>query len=662
MNRLRWSGVILLGIGLLWLFHSPYVGKAPLTLHAWAQFDQLAIVQAFQEENHAVWETHTLVYNKQYPGWTEAFSSTRTSSDLALHTYLVAKLSNWLVCSPITVFHGYVLVWSLIAWIAVFRIALRWSNNFALAFVGFLLFGLSPVLIFYQSSALITVPAWASMILGVAYFQGFTANHQLRNFYLSLAWLTLATLTRTTFLIPLLAMLGVTLLQAKRQEWSKELLRYSPAMLSLSILIGYLFWSGQIRARYGSLFLGNLMPAKDVADFQSVWQHIWEDWFFDYYPWPIWMIFAGAISWGAITQRGSWRKHLGSPWIRWIVVYTLGNVLFFLAMSKQYINHDYYFVDTGILPLWLLAFGGLIAVYRQWKLRRTQTVYVLGLLLMALSSLPIIHQKQAYRHHVDETSELVQCYHNFERSKAWLDQQGVPRTAKLLVFNSMIPNMAFFEMHRKGYTVLDEDTATIETLFHWSWDYALIQPELFRAKIQPHFPALISELEPIASNGHLILCKKRNAPVATTWENWLRDSQRDPILSAAWRHGTARENSTSQPSITVSATFDESEEYPAVISFPISKRLNGRKIAFETETEVQGSTKVELQLCVAIFDRHGKVLYNENTPHTWSNNYQRSERKTISFSRFEEASELRFYLWNQQKVAASIKQFAVHVY
>ncbi len=654
--------IILLGTFLLAFFHWNHFGKDPLTFHAWAQFDQLAIVQSFQEDGHPIWETNSLVYNKQYPSWTTLFNSTRTSSDLAIHSFLVAKFSNWFACSPVSAFHAYILFWTLIAWIAVFQIGYRWSKNYSLSLVGLFILSASPVFVFYQTSTLINIPSWSWMVLGVVFYQRFLSENQTRYFYFSLFWLTLAALSRTTFLIPLVSVLLVSVFFIRKKPKLLSFRLVSTNLLALIFVFAYLIWSGKIRTEFGSLFLGNLMPAKDLADFVFVLQFIWNHWFLDYFAWPVWSILIIALLFliGKTTRH---IKHLFSnPWYVWISLFVAGNILFFLVMSKQYINHDYYFIDSGLLPIWLLGFSGIVLIYKRIKNNLYQKIFVGGLLSMGILSIPLVFNELKSRHTVDESAEFVQCFRNFETSKKWLDQQKIPKNAKMLVFDAMIPNMAFYQMHRKGYTLLNEDEKSIQTLFSWPWDYALIQPEIYAKKIQTNYPNLIFELEKVSSNGYLILCKKRKVPQKTSWQNWLYDSIQKPFLHAYWDQGKSMSSHKLKSPIEVKSSFSAKDDYPAVISFPITSSLKSRKISYQTTLKMRSKPDSNIHVCVAIFDANGSVLYTENWTQIGGQNEGKSARRPISFTDFNQATELRFYLWNHQKIEGKVDHFSVEVY
>lgn len=487
----------------------PPLFEIPSGVHAWAQWDRYAIALGFLDNGFHLFHPQTFVYNHQFPSdWIQASSSTITAVDFPLHEWLVALIMKMIGNNSIIVLKFYIVAFSLIGLFFWWKTALTLTDNLFKSFVALVFASASPVFLFYAGSSLPSIPSLASAMAGIFFYVQFKKRHRLSDFYISIIWLTLAALTRTTFVIPLLS---VFLVEISSQYKNHHLLKkFSPAvLLSVLTLAGYFFYNRFLFLSHGSMFLNELMPPKSWEQVKDCFQVIFENWTFEWFTGWHYFLFAliFVLSFFKNLKDGNMPNYsLANSLKKWSIFSLVGCLMFFIAMLRQFPHHDYYFLDTFFLPLCTMLLLILNKTNFDWNKQLIQVSISILIFIMVFK----VSEVSNYRHNKLISERFHQMLENFSGTDEWLDNSGIPKNAKVLVVDVPAPNPPFILMKRKGYVVLTSNLHRpkhVEAALQFPFDFLVMEISR-KDEIMSNIPQFNQHFSTVTSNNKLVLLKR----------------------------------------------------------------------------------------------------------------------------------------------------------
>lgn len=485
-----------------------YLFDFPGYVHGWAQVDRYALSMGFLRNGFDLFHPETYVLNPIYPGDLLIQSADSiTAIDFPIHDYWVAwliKLSG--IQSP-WLFRMYVVLAGCIGLFYIGKLARLILNDdykalFVVAFAS-----LSPLFVYYQGSLLPCIPSLALAIVGVYYYFLFRSTHVNKHFHVFSLCIGIALLSRTTFVIPFIAVLAMEFLSianARKIEWRRYVF-ILPIVVSFFL---YRWHNDALRNEYGSMFLHRLIPAANANEARFLLDYIWEHWRFVYFSsihyWAVAIVAALVVCFLVAKRIPQQSRRL---LLSFVAVYLLGCFLFAAAMLKQFQDHDYYFLDTFYLPL-LLVLIALLSFVPAARNRVHRTFYVLALVAFVAFAFRMPMKSQRSRHEAGANNGLQNTIENFTGSAQYLDSLGVSREAKMLVIDAVAPNLPLTLMDRKGLVVLWTTRGMIEHALKWEYDYIVFQNEYFMDHVYRGFPEILEIVQKIGSNGRITVCKR----------------------------------------------------------------------------------------------------------------------------------------------------------
>ena len=507
--------LILIGLTMFFL-QRQYMDEYPVHIHAWAEQDHYALALGFFNNGFDLFHPETMVYNKQFPGWwQEPSATTITSADFPIHEYLAALLMKLFGTTSPWVFRLWTLFWATIGLLFVYRIAFFVTKRFTRSlFVCFLTL-CSPVFLYYSNGFLPSIPALTMGIIGLWFYLRYYESQARRHFHLSIAFLTLAMLMRTTFAIELIAILCFELLRVFRKE-SSLLDKLPSVLVSAALFLAYFIWNRHLRELHGTIFLSQLVPPEDWQDAKELVADTYHQWTFHYFQ-QLQYIAVAALALTILvvtliqkkTLKTNDTKPSNSPTplsLWWLVlIETFGCLLFAVAMMQQMPNHDYYLLDTFFLPF-IFAVALLL---RQIQVRRLST-RIIGATAVVVLCLFWIRGAKTMQE-VRRTMEYdgVYSYERFKDADKVLDSLGISRDAKILCLYGYAQNGPFIQMGRKGYTMMWDEEGWLETALSWDYDYIVIENGKFSEHLDKN-RELLSRLKKIGGNQHFSVCTPTN--------------------------------------------------------------------------------------------------------------------------------------------------------
>ena len=341
--------------------------------------------------------------------------------------------------------------------------------------------------------------------------QGLTdsKSHRLkdsRNLYwhVAVGLVAMATLVRTSYavlLIALCAFEGLRFLRRETTLWNKV---PSLAVAALAIA-GYMLWNRHLREAYGSVFLSQLMPPRSWEDVTTVFDEMHWHWRFEYFTrlqhWLVAVASVAAVV--LLTVQKKWRSDkLSLGWL--VAIWWLGELCFFVAMFRQYKNHDYYFLDSFFLPV---LFTFILALRVLPNIKGHLPVAIATVALAVVGGVMYHEAKHKVADRCWEGDRAYICSQHFADSDQWLDQLGVSRDARILAFLAYPQNSPFIQMQRKGYTVMEYDPNIVNAVLQFSYDYLVVENEVYEQLVADGKWPLPADL-PSHTNGQLLLFPK----------------------------------------------------------------------------------------------------------------------------------------------------------
>lgn len=495
--------IILFALGLTFSFK--YLTYQPSYKHAWAQADQYSLSKGFIRNNFNFFKPQTYVLNKQFPdNFEKPYIDAVTPVDFPLHQYLIAGLMKLSTHHDPFIFRLFVLLMSVMGMFYFFRLVYLLTGNYFKSLLAVAFAATSPVFVYYQSGFLPTIPCLSLAITGLYFYFKYTFSGKTKNFITGIAFLTLSALARTTYLIPLLSVLGVEFVYSirNRKFVFSKVICFS---IALALLLIQFFYNKHLLKVHGSMFLNTLMPAESLSDAISKFSYIIDTWKWQYFTSIHYYAFAFIVIL-FITSLFVKRIRVNIKTNRLLLLMSLlflGYSLFFVAMLNQFKEHDYYFLDSFYLLI-ILLFSFLLIQLPSIKFRYSgivlSIVFILG--FSKIIALNIGIQQQTYSQY--DTLEKIED--QLKGSDKILDSLGISRNAKILYFDAQAPNIALNQLDRVGYAIMSTTKEHFERAMQWKYDYLVFTNSSFVEKIYPVFPEIIKRIKKVYDNGNFMVC------------------------------------------------------------------------------------------------------------------------------------------------------------
>jgi hypothetical protein len=275
---------------LTFIFQYPYLFDYPSQIHAWAQTDRYALVLGFLNNNFNIFLPETFVFNHQFPASTGLISEkTITAVDFPIHEYLVALIMKFAGTTDVWIFLCYNIVFSMIGLLFLFKLSLRLTQSNILAFLVLIFVMTSPIYAYYQGGLLPTITSLSNVFIGIYFYTEYLFNQRSRNLNLSFFFITLAALSRSTFVIVFIAIAGLAFLKIfYHKGYLKKI--WLPFVLATAFLVFNILYNSYLRKTYGSIFLSQLLHPSDWTHAKILLQNTWNNWKYDYFsPFHYWL-------------------------------------------------------------------------------------------------------------------------------------------------------------------------------------------------------------------------------------------------------------------------------------------------------------------------------------------------------------------------------------
>ncbi len=430
-----------------------------------------------------------------------------TRVDLPINEYIVAIIMKISGSTSPAIFRIYTLSISIAGCLFLYLLSLKIIRSEIKSWTIVLIAFLSPVYTYYQAGFLPSVPAISFVFIGYYYYYTFIETGKRKQLYFSLFFILLAALIRIPFVIYLVALLAHTL-------WASPKKRKMSFHEFLYICICFLFFFSYYRYNvhlgriYGNMFLDELLPARNIEEFKDILKQIKNILLFQYQNLAFYLLLSIGFVFTIIhfiRKKGITSLH--NHFLFHSLIVSSGAVLYFLAMMRQFFDHDYYFLDSLFVPSVFFLIG--TSSFIQLEKQRSKIIWLSLCLITLFFSLNSNIDNQRERYKTYEWDRVEISRQNFIGSAQYLDSIGIDKNAKILVIDAYSTNIPLILMNRKGYTVYqtNRDDAFLP-LIKYKWDYVVIQDQFLVSDVLHYYPIVQQMIERIDGNGKISIYKR----------------------------------------------------------------------------------------------------------------------------------------------------------
>lgn len=473
----------LIFIGCCFYFYQDIIHLFPTFIHAWTQSDRLAIAMNFQENGFDFF--HPATYNLMTKHGI-------TQVDFPIHDYLVACISALFGTELIATFRLYNVVYSLIGLFFIYRLAYLLSGSKIKSFfIAFFVFTL-PFYVYYQAGFLPSTPSFANLFIGLFLLFSYQESAKIRYFYWGIFFICLAALARMPFAIFLIAAALHYSIKwiRKRKMLFKEVLAFALAFLAV---LAYYLYNQQLSSKFGSMFLQHLLPITSFSHFMYVLSTFLHRWSanllgISHMVFILLLLLLGIYS----IHKKAFITQLQSKLCLYFLISTLGVLLFFLLMGVQYIDHDYYLIDT-FLPLLVM-----ILIICATSIIIPQKMELLVLLFFSALSIAFVleaKKMQDERYEIPYNDRINFAYNKYSSSAAHLKDWEIDKQDTVIFIGTYSTNIPLAAWERKGYTVMNTSEDSIRKYLKNPFQYAVILDSFRVVDILWNYPDIMYELD-----------------------------------------------------------------------------------------------------------------------------------------------------------------------
>ena len=654
-----WAGVLIASItgaiviGLSFWLYGDIIDTFPSHIHAWTQSDRLALAYGYLDNGLNFFLPCT--YNVYTP---EGI----TGVDFPIHEYLVAVIMKVTGVHEPVVFRLYTLIYSFIGYIFLYLLGLRATKSHFKASIGVLFAFTCPIITYYQAGFIPSATSLANCYIGFYYYLIYKRSDRLWHLIAGIGFLTLAAMPRLSVNVVLFAVLLTEVAEwyFSRQVDRRATIGFAVAYAMVGIGLAYKTW---LNSAYGSRFLTKLLPADSGSDFISITSSVWERWSLQVMTPYHWAVMAVAVIALALAAFKGKVEEKDRPHIVLGLLLFAGTGAFYLALAKQFVDHEYYFMDSLYQGLILMLIIGLKFIPIDSYLARMiwPAFFVGSFIGMIVQSKAVQDVKYAYTDW--DRGEVTRK--NFTGSDVFLDSLGIGRDARILVYEAHSTNGPLLLMGRKGYTVLNSHEENIRRALDLDFDYIVIQDPYIASDVVANAAWITDCLERVAGNGKVTLF--RQSDCERTGRGRTHISELLGLDSVTMVYTGSPGNFVDSLGLGALSNMEKrvtSEiEFGPTLALPIDSLRGASTLLIEINYELDGSIPLPLEYSIdlAATMTNDSVIFRSHPVKV------RSHGSGVYYCTFDledlqDVRSLKTYVWNRYRADTGIDSVSFRLY
>lgn len=654
-------------------FHYKTINEFPQYKHCWAQSDRYALAVGFTENGYNFFYPQTLTLNNQFPdNYKTIKDNTITAVDFPIHDYTASLIMNLFKTKEPWCFRLYLLLYSIIGLFFIYKLSFLFTDSFTKSLTIVLFACSSPVFLYYQSGFLPSIPSLANSLIGLYFFFKYKKYNKIKDYWLSILFLTIAALARLPFAIILIAIisLDIFLFIKNRKKHSYKILAIS---ISLIVILLYYMYNNHLRNIYGSLFLNYIIPANNFSELIDFIISIYKRWFYQYFTTTHYLLISilSLLFLSLFFRKKIVLSDIEKQILLFISILFLGCLLYFLLMSFQFIHHDYYFLDTFYTPF-ILLFLFLIIKFPDTKNKRMQIVVNVLFILIFIPSLVLAKKINDDERNQDFFKTETTSANNFKKADEFLKAINISQKAKILVIAPDGPNIPFLLMKRKGYVVMTPDYESIKLALNWPYDFVVIENAKLIHSVYNYYPEVLNELTKIASNDGISIFSKKTDNEKSNFDSFFNLNSKQAVYHRLVNFENSLEKTIHIDSLSSnhfsgekSGYSNQDNQYGFSENIPHLNQLNQTHSILKVNSYFFSQKPLkDLMLCVSIKSEGKDVIFlaNEFSQHIPLNLWTKKDFIFYLPQVKEKNYELSVFLWNRGKNEIFYDDFDLTIY
>ncbi len=482
-----------------YLFPLEPFSEFPDGVHLWAQSDYLSIINLYNENGHDLVSPSTYVLNPEFPdNGLRYYRTTETAGDLQFQPWLISFFVDDAV-SDIVIVRIYYCFFALLLLIFIFEIINLVTACYWSALLVAFFFFCTPLFQYYSTAVLPGLGSLTFAAAGVFVYAKYLKSE--KGLLAAILLLLFAAMMRSTNYMWLLAILGIEVFARIRLGR----VRKNDLWILLLVFVGIVFHFIVLKSvdeNRGSIFLSSLMPFGSFREWMDGLEYLKDNVTKLYFHRAQWVALLVVL---VIFLCQFWNARSDS-WNLLTVIFFLFAISFFIAMGKQFIHHDYYFLEVFFLPIVLLFSQKIIFLKRIFP----KGYYFFHVLVLLVLFPSWFHARSlaGERSKSNPESRITKTLNDYQGLGTYLDSLGYDRETVLFVPDATVPNLPLLLSERRGYSNMTTTKERLSEMIIWPWDLVLVQRDFVLSDIHSVNPVFFEKLEIVGSHRGLLLLRR----------------------------------------------------------------------------------------------------------------------------------------------------------
>ncbi len=642
----------------LYTFH-----QFPLQKHAWSQIDHYSLSLGFVENDLNFFKPKTRTYNYKYPeDWKRKELSTITSVDFPVHQFIPAVMMKISGSESQIINRIYIYLYSLFGIFFLFKLSNLLIENKILALLPVLLLIYSPLFVYYQNGFMPSIPSFSNFVIGTYFYIKFIQSDRQKYWVLALIFLSLAVLARTSYLFLYFSILGVELIRYLNIYTFKSIFKSKfliGSLISFTLIFSYFAYNYYLRKTYGSLFLSHLMLPKDYEEFKEIVRLMFQNWKYIYFSKSQYIGMGILALFAVVFYQKRTKIFINKLPIILCLLLWIASLTFFVSMAKQYVNHDYYFIDSFLFPV---IFTTILLARSIKNLKFENYFYLLLIFISIFFFRKEAKSEQEKVYAPGPWNQTFTTYSNYENANKLLNENKINPTEKILCYHAFPPNLPYYLMRRDGIPIIDDKPELLKATIHWDFEYMLFENEYFVPNVYENYPEIINHFEVIDTDGKITLCKKRQKAKKCNLNEFLQLDKHEIILESSDTSDHNWEIGQNNPKYGM---IPKNEEFGAVYkNLGFSKKQN-ENLVIKFDGNITPKNAIESNLVISIIQNGENMLYKSFSLTNSLKKRQNSNHVELILplpSTKIQNAELGIYIWNPNHNEINYKDLSFKIY
>jgi hypothetical protein len=556
----------------------------------------------------------------------------------------------------------YIYLYSLFGIFFLFKLSNLLIENKILALLPALLLIYSPLFVYYQNGFMPSIPSFSNFVIGTYFYIKFIQSDRQKYWVLALIFLSLAVLARTSYLFLYFSILGVELIRYLNIYTFKSIFKSKfliGSLISFTLIFSYFAYNYYLRKTYGSLFLSHLMLPKDYEEFKEIVRLMFQNWKYIYFSKSQYIGMGILALFAVVFYQKRTKIFINKLPIILCLLLWIASLTFFVSMAKQYVNHDYYFIDSFLFPV---IFTTILLARSIKNLKFENYFYLLLIFISIFFFRKEAKSEQEKVYAPGPWNQTFTTYSNYENANKLLNENKINPTEKILCYHAFPPNLPYYLMRRDGIPIIDDKPELLKATIHWDFEYILFENEYFVPNVYENYPEIINHFEVIDTDGKITLCKKRQKAKKCNLNEFLQLDKHEIILESSDTSDHNWEFLQNNPKYGM---IPKNEEFGAVYkNLGFSKKQN-ENLVIKFDGNITPKNAIESNLVISIIQNGENVLYKSFSLTNSLKKRQNSNHLELILplpSTKIQNAELGIYIWNPNHNEINYKNLGFKIY